>query len=541
MAEMLVLGDDAVALGAIDAGVSVAYGYPGTPSTEILEYLQSYRDAHDDTLVVRWCSNEKTATEGGVGVSYAGKRSLVTMKHVGLNVAMDAFINACLLDINGGLVLAVADDPGMHSSQNEQDTRYLADFARTICLEPRNHQEAYDMTRDAYTLSERFHVPVVVRLVTRLSHSRGLIRRAAPLAKSDLGTAKDRTGWMTLPAMARKDWARLLEQQPAFTAWSEDAPYNRLSLNPDSQDFAVITSGLGGNYYEENLPDVEALTGHRPSHLHVATYPVPVQLIRRLAEGAERLILIEEGYPFIERQLRSILGDPVTISGKMDGAVPAAGELNPDNVRPVLGLAPRPTLPAPAIPPRPPQLCAGCPHTDSFHALTEARAAFPESIVTSDIGCYALGALPPHDAVETILCMGASIGMAKGAAEAGRPNVVATIGDSTFFHSGIPGLIDAVSAGTNMTVVILDNGTTGMTGGQDTILAGAHIREVVIGCGVDPDHVILFDPSPKKHAENTAIIKREMEYPGISVIIPVRECIQTKIRRSRRARSEAAV
>jgi len=567
MPDVPVLGDEAVALGAIDAGMSVAYGYPGTPSTEILEYLEQYRDAHDHDLIARWCANEKTAAEGGVGVSYAGKRSLVTMKHVGLNVAMDAFVNACILKIHGGLVFAVADDPGMHSSQNEQDTRYIADFARTILLEPRNHQEAYDMTREAFDLSEGFHVPVVVRLVTRLSHSRASITRRPAREKSALGTATDRTDWMTLPALARKGWARLLEQQAEFTAWSEGSPFNVLDLGaggageargadksagsasagtdgtggaPAStreSDLGVITSGLGGNYYDENLADLPS----PPRRLHIATYPIPVALVRRLAGEVSRILVIEEGYPYIEDHLRSILGDPKPINGKMDGTVPVAGELNPDNVRPALGLPPR-TAVGPAsfpLPPRPPQLCAGCPHTDSFRALNTARKGLPSSIVTSDIGCYALGALPPHNAVETILCMGASVGMAKGAADAGRPNVVATIGDSTFFHSGIPGLIDAVAAGVNMTIMILDNGTTGMTGGQDTVLGGSRIREVAIGCGVDPEHIVLFDPIAKHHEDNVRIIEQELAYDGVSVIIPVRECVQTKVRRARQKRKGA--
>ncbi|MFP4152573.1 MAG: thiamine pyrophosphate-dependent enzyme [Alkalispirochaeta sp.] len=573
MPDIPVLGDEAVALGAIDAGVSIAYGYPGTPSTEILEYLEQYRDTHDHELIARWCANEKTAAEGAVGVSYAGKRSLVTMKHVGLNVAMDAFINACIVKIHGGLVFAVADDPGMHSSQNEQDTRYIADFARTILLEPRNHQEAYEMTREAFALSERFHVPVVVRLVTRLSHSRAAITRQPAVAKSDLGTATDRVDWMTLPALARKGWARLLEQQSEFVAWSEGSPFNRIDLGggaadagtgakdfvtggPDSMtgaedpvtggpdpvtdgsDLGVITSGLGGNYYDENLADLPS----PPKRLHIATYPIPVGLVRRLADEVSRILVIEEGYPYIEDHLRSILGDPKPINGKMDGTVPATGELNPDNVRPALGLPPRAAVGTPSftLPPRPPQLCAGCPHTDSFRALNTARATLPSSIVTSDIGCYALGALPPHNAVETILCMGASVGMAKGAADAGRPNVVATIGDSTFFHSGIPGLIDAVAAGVNMTVMILDNGTTGMTGGQDTVLGGNRIREVAIGCGVDPDHIVLFDPVPRNHDENVRLIENELAYDGVSVIIPVRECVQTKVRRARQQRKGAA-
>ncbi|RKX88869.1 MAG: indolepyruvate ferredoxin oxidoreductase, partial [Spirochaetes bacterium] len=257
MSDVLVLGDEALALGAVDAGLSVAYGYPGTPSTEIIEYLQKYSSENDPDLIARWCSNEKTSYEGAVGVSYAGKRALVTMKHVGLNVAADAFINSALLDINGGLVVAVCDDPGMHSSQNEQDSRFYADFAGIMCFEPRNHQEVYDMTRDAFEISERFKIPVMLKLVTRLSHSRSSITRRNTNQKPDKGKAEDRLRWMALPSLSRKNWSDLLDQQQYFKEYSEGSVYNKLSINNDFTEYGVITTGLGGNYYLENAGDLE--------------------------------------------------------------------------------------------------------------------------------------------------------------------------------------------------------------------------------------------------------------------------------------------
>ena len=236
MAERVLLGDEALALGAIDAGLTAAYGYPGTPSSEIMEFLQARaaegaagRDGGG--FVARWCANEKTACEEALGASLVGRRALVTMKHVGLNVAADPFLNSALLDLQGGLVLAVADDPGMHSSQSEQDSRFYADFARTICLEPRSQQEAYDMTREAFDLSERFHLPVVVRLVTRLSHSRAVVRTAAPRAQNPVRKAPDPSGWVTLPSLSRRAWEKLLDLQAELRRWSEESPWNRLELN----------------------------------------------------------------------------------------------------------------------------------------------------------------------------------------------------------------------------------------------------------------------------------------------------------------------
>ncbi len=523
MSEMLVLGDEALALGAIDAGLAVAYGYPGTPSTEILEFIRKYAAANNSEVIARWCTNEKTAYEGTVGVSYAGKRSLVTMKHVGLNVAADAFMNSALLEINGGLVLAVADDPGMHSSQNEQDSRYYADFAKIICLEPRNHQEAYDMTIEAYSISEAFHIPVMIKMVTRLSHSRSVITRIDSLPVKDLGTAKDKLKWMALPSLSRNNWKELLEKQKAFLDYSTNSKFNTFEINRNFKKFGVITTGLGGNYFFENIEDLE----NKPSHLHIAVYPVPLKQIKELASSVDSLVILEEGYPFVEKMLNGIISETLPVHGKLDGTLSASGELNPDNVRAALGLDPRVNqeLSMGTLPGRPPQLCVGCPHTDSFHALNVALESYDESIVTGDIGCYALGALPPHSAIETLLCMGASVGMARGASEAGRKHVVASIGDSTFLHSGVTALIDAASSNTNMTLMIMDNSTTAMTGMQDTIMTSPMIKNIVLACGVAPEHLRELKVLPKNHEENTRIMKEEIEYEGLSVIITLRECI----------------
>lgn len=522
MSDVLVLGDEALALGAVDAGLSVAYGYPGTPSTEIIEYLQKYSRENDPDLIARWCSNEKTSYEGAVGVSYAGKRALVTMKHVGLNVAADAFVNSALLEINGGLVVAVCDDPGMHSSQNEQDSRFYADFSGIMCFEPRNHQEVYNMTRDAFELSEQFKIPVMLKLVTRLSHSRSSITRKNTTAKPDKGKATDRLRWMALPSLSRKNWSDLLDQQKYFEEYSELSAYNKLHLNNDFTEFGVITTGLGGNYYLENAGDLAV----KPPHLHIGVYPVPANLIKKITDSVKKVIIIEEGYPFVERMMKGILSTSIPVHGKLDRTVPPSGELNPENVRAAIGLEPKAAKgTASDLPARPPQLCKGCPHTDTFTALNHAVADLTESIVTSDIGCYALGALPPLSAIETLLCMGASVGMARGASEAGRKNVIATIGDSTFLHSGITALIDAASTNTDMTLIIMDNSTTAMTGMQDTIVSSPRIKNIVLACGVEPEHLVEIKALHKYDEENTEIIRKEIEYHGLSVIIALRECI----------------
>jgi indolepyruvate ferredoxin oxidoreductase alpha subunit len=541
MAEYVLLGDEAVGLAAIHAGVSLAYGYPGTPSTEIIEYLQSVPGGAALPRAV-WCSNEKTAYEAAVGASAMNRRTLVTMKHVGLNVAADPFMNSALMNIRGGLVLAVADDPGMHSSQNEQDSRYFADFAKIPCLEPCSQQEAYDMTRLAFDLSEEFHVPVMLKLVTRLSHSRAVVAPAAPAGQRPLEKFQGRGDFMVLPGISRKRYAAHLELVKEMEKFSDASDLNPLFLTDDEETrpFAVISSGIARNYYEENRPDLSFV----PDHLHVALYPLPAEKIRSLAARSGRIICLEEGYPYIERLLKGILPGELVVSGKLDGTVAASGELDPDNVRSALGLAPLGGAGSAAetgaeLPGRLPQLCRGCPHTDTFIALKEALEAYPESLVTSDIGCYTLGYFPPHQAIETALCMGASIPMARGAADAGMHPAIATIGDSTFMHSGLTGLSDAVSAATPMTVIIMDNSTTAMTGGQDTIFDSDRLRKAVLGLGVPAEHCVEMIPLPNRRERNVELLRRELDYPGVSVVIALRECVQT-LKKKNREKTEAA-
>jgi len=528
----VLLGDEAVSLGAIHAGITAAYAYPGTPSTEIFEYL--FARGRQDGYVAHWCANEKTAYEQALGVSMMGLRAIVSMKHVGLNVAADPFINSALVDIRGGLVVAVADDPSMHSSQNEQDSRCLADFARIICLEPSSQQEAYDMTREAFSISEHFHIPVMLRLVTRLCHGRATVATREAARPHAVGRTTDPSSWILLPGNARRLWRELLDQQSDFNRFTEASAFNQLVVSDESPRLGVITSGIARNYYEENVADLAVA----PSHLHVGAYPFPGRKIRELASRVETVLVIEEGYPFVERLLRGILPQAVEIRGKLSGQLPEDGELTPDSVRTALGLPDLPVVwkPSREVVARPPQLCRGCPHRDSYGAIKLALEGIPDALVAADIGCYTLGALAPYRAVESCVCMGASVGMAKGAADAGAKPVLAVIGDSTFLHSGVTALMDAVAADTDMTLLILDNETVGMTGAQPTILPDSRLKPLILGLGVAPEHCHLVEAHPRRSEQFAETIREEMQHEGLSVIIAVRECPESI--RKRRAGHE---
>ncbi len=524
------LGDEALALGAIHAGLSGAYAYPGTPSTEIMEFIQRETQGANEPsqggIHCVWSANEKVAYEEALGMCYAGRRAHVSFKHVGLNVAADPFMNSALTGVQGGFVVTSADDPGMHSSQNEQDSRVLADFAQIPCLEPADGQECYDMARDAFDLSERFNVPVMLRMVTRIAHSRSGVVVGERRAPNPLNPAADWRQWTLIPGNARRNWAALLAKQPEILAWSEGCRYNELKLNPKAGRRGVIASGIAFNYLRENCPE-----GELPSYVKVGAYPIPVGLIEQLCEACDEILVLEDGYPFIEARLKGLLDRPrgKVIRGRLDGTVPRTGELNPDLVRAALGLPERArqAMAPLELAPRPPSLCPGCPHIDSYTAIKELMGEMPTMRVFGDIGCYALGGLPPYSAAHTCVDMGASISMAMGAAAAGLHPAIATLGDSTFIHSGMTSLVGAARQNLNMTVFILDNATVGMTGGQETMATGSRLEEVCKGLGVNPEHLHVIQAHKKFHAENVALIRREIEYRGLSVIIPVRECIQT--------------
>lgn len=523
MTQSLLLANEAIAWGAIHAGLSAAYAYPGTPSTEIVETLIQLQQS-GEPIHASWSANEKTAYEEALGVSFVGRRALVAMKHVGLNVAADPFMSSALTKIHGGLVLVVADDPGMHSSQNEQDSRYYAEFAHILCLEPSTAQEAYLMTREAFDLSERFHLPVMLRMVTRVAHSRSLVEMSPRRSVNPLSKVEDAQHWILMPMNARRQWRNLLSQQPALLDYSESCHYNHLNLAGFS--LGVVTTGVADTYFREIQGELDVT----PSHLHIGSYPLPVTKLRQLVEHVDTLLFLEDGYPFVERKFLGLLSPDIRVKGRVSGHVPLDGELTPERVRAAFGLPVHQgmQLADPSIvSSRPPQLCAGCPHIDTFEFIKLALTPYNQHFVASDVGCYTLGALPPYEAIETCVCMGSSIGMAKGAAEAGFYPVVATIGDSTFLHSGMPSLLDAVAANTNMTLVIMDNEVVAMTGGQPSLLPSSRMKEIVLGLGVSPEHVHVIYTHRSKRAENLEIAKQEIAYPGLSVIIAVRECVET--------------
>lgn len=530
--QRLLLGDEALALGAINAGLSGAYAYPGTPSTEIMEFIQLSPVTKERGIHCHWSSNEKTAVEEALGMSYAGKRSLAAMKHVGVNVAADPLLNSAMTGANGGMLVVAADDPSMHSSQNEQDSRFYADFAMLPMLEPSSQQEAYTMARYGFDLSEKYRIPVMVRMVTRLAHSRGNVAAdAVPQPENGLSEVENPRQWVLMPGNSRVRYKQLIKDYESLAKESETSPYNRYTDAAD-HSLGIVVSGVAHNYYRELWEG-----GQSPWPLvKISQYPLPAEMLRKLVDECDEVLVIEEGQPFIEQHLRGVLDANPKIHGRLDGYLPRTGELNPESVRHgVLKLRPdtaalekeEPLAPSEVVMPRPPALCKGCGHRDVYSALNEAVESYSGTAkVFGDIGCYTLGYLAPFRAIHTVLDMGASITMAKGASEAGVHPAVAIIGDSTFTHSGMTGLLDAVNEDSNITVIISDNLTTGMTGGQDSQGTGK-LEEICLGLGVHPDHLHTIDSLPKNHADMVALFSDAMNHRGLSVIISRRECIQT--------------
>lgn len=520
MQKLLLLGDEAIAQGAMDAGLSCIYAYPGTPSTEITEYVHSSKEHKAGTVKAFWSANEKTAMEAALGVSYTGKRSMVCMKHVGLNVAADPFINSSITGANGGMIITSADDPSMHSSQNEQDSRFYGSFAMIPILEPVNQQEAYDMVHYGYDLSEKYTIPVMMRITTRLAHSRAGVQRKEPRHQNEIKLHANLRQYVLLPSIARKQYKDLLAKQKPFEEESENSPFN-IYYDGNDKSLGIITSGIAYNYLMEHFGD----DGLNFPVLKIGQYPLPRKQIEKITSECKEILVMEEGYPLIEEQLRGYLNNSLIVHGRLDGTLPRDGELNPNLVGKALGINIQEGNPIPEfVVPRPPQLCAGCPHTVAFTALNESIFELAKGRVFSDIGCYTLGALEPYESINSCVDMGASITMAKGAADAGFVPAVAVIGDSTFTHSGITGLLDAVNDKTPITVLILDNATTAMTGGQPSAATGK-IEDICRGLGVEEEHIHVIDPRAKNHDEIVKLMKKELDYQGVSVIIPRRACI----------------
>ena len=539
MEKRLLLGDEAIALGAIHAGLSGVYAYPGTPSTEITEFIQNDPIARQRGIHSRWCTNEKTAMEAALGMSYAGKRALVCMKHVGMNVCADAFINSAITGVQGGLVVLAADDPSMHSSQNEQDSRFYGKFALLPVFEPSNQQEAYDMMAAAFDYSEKIKEPVLLRVVTRLAHSRAGVMVGEPREENAINISTD--AWVLLPGIARKKYDALIVKQDEMLMASNMSCFNRSEYGDSDKKedkTGIVACGIGYNYVKEALAQLPEERRALYNIEKVSQYPLPQPRIEMLAKESGRLLVVEDGQPVVEELVKGMLGAGYNVCGRLTGTLPRTGELTPDCVAAALGVEAPEILPqAKNLAARPPQLCQGCGHRDVYAALNKVAEEYPDHRIFGDIGCYTLGALPPFKALSSCVDMGASITMAKGAADAGLFPAIAVIGDSTFTHSGMTGLLDAVNDQSNSTVIISDNLTTGMTGGQDS--AGTNKFEAIcIGLGVEPEHVRVVVPLPKNMEEITRTIREEIEYNGVSVIIPRRECIQTAARHARERKAK---
>ena len=534
--KLLLLGDEAVALGALHAGLSGVYAYPGTPSTEITEYIQNHPMTRERGVHSDWCTNEKTAMEAALGVSYAGKRALVCMKHVGMNVCADGFMNSAVTGANGGLVVVACDDPSQHSSQNEQDSRFYAEFAQVPCFEPSNQQEAYDMVREAFDYSEENHIPVLMRLPTRMAHSRAVVQAREPRVQNEMHfPSADRAKfWVTLPGISRVRIKELADDQIRFRHDSELSEDNLYTDGPD-HSMGIVACGIAYNYLMENYPE-----GCPYPTLKVTRYPFPKQLLQKITETCKTILVIEEGQPLVEEKLRGLLYEEadaaIKVKGRLDGSLPRTGELNPDHVRKAVGLPASQEFEASKVTvPRPPALCMGCGHRDFYTALNNVLKKYEGSRVFGDIGCYTLGYMSPFNAIHTCVEMGASLTMAIGAANSGVWPSVGVIGDSTFTHSGMTGLLDAVNSGADITLCISDNLTTGMTGGQDSAGTGK-LERICEAIGVAPEHIRTIVPLPKNYPEMEAVIDEELNYHGVSVVICRRECIQTAKRHAKLAK-----
>ncbi|MBP5210830.1 MAG: indolepyruvate ferredoxin oxidoreductase [Bacteroidales bacterium] len=527
--KQLLLGDEALALGALHAGLTGVYAYPGTPSTEITEYIQNSSFARERNVHSEWSCNEKTAMEAALGVSYAGKRALVCMKHVGMNVCADAFIGSAMTGANGGLVVAACDDPSMHSSQNEQDSRFYGQFAMVPVFEPSSQQETYEMIRYAFDFSERHSIPVLMRLTTRMAHSRAEVQSGDPVDQNELHFPEKEKQWVLLPVNAKVRNNQLVEDYLRFEEEAVTSKFNALIDGPD-HSLGIIACGISYNYLMENYGD-----GKCPYPvLKVTQYPFPRSLARKLAEQCNTILVIEEGQPLVEERLNGVFDSSITVRGRLDGTLPRTGELTPDSVRQALGMKPlQGHAPSDAVVARPPALCQGCGHRDFYTALNAVIKNYPTARVFSDIGCYTLGWMAPFHAFQTCVEMGASLTMAQGAAYSGVWPSVAVIGDSTFTHSGMTGLLDAVNSGADITLCISDNLTTGMTGGQDSAGTG-RLEAICEGIGVPREHIRTIVPLPKNYPDMEKVIREEIEYHCVSVIICRRECIQTAKRHSKK-------
>jgi indolepyruvate ferredoxin oxidoreductase alpha subunit len=521
MERRYLLGNEAIAHACMEAGVDFVSGYPGTPSSEVIDTL---RMQPDRSFYLEWSVNEKVALENALAAAWCGVRALCTMKHVGLNVAADPLMTSAYTGVTGGLVILSADDPFAHSSQNEQDTRCYAHFARVPCLDPASVQEAHDMIPQAFALSEEFGLPVLFRPTTRICHSKGDVGLGPVVKSTRKGEfKKDPRQYVVIPAHTRILHKKLNEKQPALRKRLVELGFNRCEIRGKT---AIIASGIGASYVEELLPS-------GVSFMKIAAYPIDEEWLGDFVRKHEKVLIIEELAPEVEEIVRQVAGT-VPVFGKKNGYAPHEGELSPQAVAAImekagfLARSPYPAvIPIPDVPARPPILCAGCLHRSAFAAI---KKVYRDAIYPSDIGCYTLGL--QLGVVDTTICMGASITVASGIAHTGEPrDVLCTIGDSTFLHTGIQGLMNAVYNGANMTVVILDNRITAMTGHQPNPNTGA------TACGVETPPVSLdaicracgatfvesIDPYDMTGMVN--LLQEAKKRSGVKVIIAKQMCV----------------
>lgn len=520
--QFMVLGDEAVSHAAIDAGAKGIFGYPGTPSTEVFEAAEALVHSLDDGRTAQWAANEKVAYEMALGASYAGHRSIVTMKHVGLNVAMDPFVNSALTGVNGGLVVLVADDPGMHSSQNEQDSRYLADFAIIPCLEPSTVQEVYDFTKKAFEISEELKLPVLLRLVTRLAHSRGVIEKTDTLAPVSLGLPeKGDKGWILMPAIARQQYKKLRDRESSIISYMD-----KMNGSQNSNSKGIIVAGLGRAYFDQLCSEKKELSSL--ARLDITAYPFDMEKVKSFVDSCDEVYVFEENFPFIEDQAKLYAKNTI-IQGRRSNALPIDGELTPAILRKALGIEIPQSKKESSIelPGRPPKLCDGCGHIDAFKSIQEAlkNIGVKDPRIFGDIGCYTLGALPPYNSIDACVDMGASLGMALGASLVDMQPVVGVIGDSTFFHSGLTSLVSLPELKSNITFVVMDNSITAMTGQQKSISI-ENIETIAKAMGIPESQIHTLKPLPKKYEENTKYLEDVFNHNGPDIVVFRRECIQ---------------
>ena len=515
--KVLLSGNESIARGAFEHGVRFAAGYPGTPSTEIVETFAKY-----DGVYAEWSPNEKVALEVGIGAALAGAKAMVVMKHVGVNVAADPLFTLSYTGTNGALVIITADDPSLHSSQNEQDNRNYAKFAKIPMIEPADSQEAKDYIKIAFDISERFDTPVFLRTTTRVSHSKSVV------TLGELSSVSDHTAiqvnankYVMVPAYARARRIEIEKRMNRIREFADTFSENRIEMN--DPEIGVITAGMAYNYAKDVFPDF--------SYLKLGmVYPLPFDLIRKFASKVKKIYVIEELDPFIEEQVR---GMGIDVIGKE--IFPYTNEFDPGVIyRAIKGKKiARPILPDVPIPPRPPNLCPGCPHRGLFYVLGKLKA-----FIAGDIGCYTLSFMKPLAGLHSCVCMGASIGMAHGMSKAlkdkGKGKVVGVIGDSTFIHSGMTPLLNMAYNKSNAVVVICDNRTTAMTGMQDHpatgfTLQGEKTKELdfaKLASALGIDHVRVIDPYDIKATRK--VMKEELAKPGASVVISQRACVLFK-------------